>query len=227
MWYATNSLFSTGGPYLRVEGKAAQFQLAQFGGVTILGLALCYIIAFHFKAILLSAEAPERSPEWPNLDRWWSEILRPLMCFLLHLLIGIVIPAQLLKHALPISDSTPDSQQEIIFALRKISLAALCFFYLPMAGLLVSKAPGVTALNPIRVVVGAVKAFRHYILSLLLFALSMGSAYLVVFAGAKLVISYPLDLPCWLLCFYFAIASSRALGRLYSANKSRLAWEPD
>lgn len=225
MWYAINDLFTTAGPYDQIPGRQIQFLVAQIVAATIFGLTGAYVVVFHLKVIATSSRGQLTVTEWPRLERWWEEILSPLLCVLFHIVLCVIIPATILRVLMPINAETPDLERDYIRAVRLVILLALGFFYLPMAGVLASIAPGVVALNPIRIIFGMVQTIRYYIVALFLFALSLGAVVFTWYVDTKLAIFFPLDLPFWMLAFFFSIATSRALGCLYAVNRDDLGWE--
>jgi len=222
MWYAINDLFATAGPYDQVPGREIQFLVAQIVAATLFGLTSAYVLVFHLKVIATSSRGQVTVTEWPRLDRWWEEILSPLLCMLFHLILCVIIPATILRVLMPITAETPELERDYIRAVRLVILLALGFFYLPMAGVLASIAPGVVGLNPLRIVIGMVQTVRYYIVALFLFALSLGAVAFTWYVDTKLAIFFPLDLPLWMLAFFFSIATSRALGCLYAVNRDDL-----
>jgi phosphotransferase system glucose/maltose/N-acetylglucosamine-specific IIC component len=206
-------------PFLSVAAKIT--------AAAIFGLGFAYLGAFHLGTIASTARDDSAVARWPTLDRWWEDILRPLLCMLFHVVLCIVIPAWILRFALPTPDVMPQDEKDYIRAVRVVALLAMGFFYLPMTAVLASMAPGVSAMNPLRVVIGVFQTVRQYVVALFLFALCLGSVYLTLYFGRETLISFPLDFPLWAASLYLSLATARALGRLYRVNREGLGWEQD
>jgi hypothetical protein len=225
LWYWTGSLAAEG------DDKGLQAEQGLFAAVArIVTAALCclgfaYVGAFHLKTITSTARNEPGVTGWPGLERWWEDILRPVLFMLFHLVLCIVIPARILAFALPITAETAQDEAAYIRAVRVAVLLAMGFFYLPMTAVLASLSPGVSAMNPLRAVIGMFQAARQYVVALFLFALCLGSVYLTLYFGRETLISFPLDFPLWMASFYFSLATARALGRLYLASREELGWE--
>ena len=201
------------------EGLNPQHQ-AILGIVTVIVMVLFfgYLLAFHFRLIAASSRGQAKLPHWPSLDQWWPEIMRPTLCLLFHLLVGIVIPARILGFVFP--DKVMEIPAEV---LRGAIVATLAFAYMPMAGLLVCSAQGVAALNPIRVIVGLFQTLRYYIFAMFFFAMSILSLGTTVSLGQKFpLFGFPLDVPLWMFTFYMSFTVARALGRLYAVSENTL-----
>lgn len=206
------------------EGLNAQ-HLAILGIVTLIVIVLFfgYLLAFHFRLIAASSRGQEKLPHWPSLDQWWPDILRPQLCLLFHLLLGIVIPSRILGFIFP--EKVMEVPAEVV---RGVIVATIAFVYMPMAGLLVCSARGVAALNPIRVIVGLFQTLRYYMFAMFFFAMSILSLWATVYLAREFpLFGFPLDIPLWTLTFYMSFTVARALGRLYAVSKSTLDWEDD
>jgi tetratricopeptide (TPR) repeat protein len=228
--FAATMLLS-GGKTASILGEARDLKALNPEHMVILGvltvivmvLFLGYLLAFHFRLIASSSRGQVSLPHWPSLDHWWPDIMRPILCLLFHLLVGIVIPARILGFIFP--DKVMEVPAEVV---RGLIVATLAFAYMPMAGLLVCSARGVAVLNPIRVIVGLFQTVRYYMFAMFFFAMSILSLGAIVYLSREYpLFGFPLDIPLWMFTFYMSFTVARSLGRLYAVSKSTLEWEGD
>ncbi|MDP6115053.1 MAG: hypothetical protein QGF00_17305 [Planctomycetota bacterium] len=203
--------------------NSQQFAILGIVTVIVMLLLLGYILAYHFRLIASSSRGQVKLPHWPSLDQWWPDILRPMLCLLLHFVLSVVILARILGFLFP--EKVMDIPAEVV---RGVIVATLAFIYMPMAGLLVCSAQGVAAINPIRVIVGLLQTLRYYMFAMFFFAMCILSLGITIYLGQEYpLFGFPLDVPLWMFTYYMSFTVSRSLGRLYAVSKDTLDWEEE
>lgn len=182
-------------------------------------ISIGYLYAIMQKIIVHSAQGDDETPNFPDLNEWWPDILQPFL-FLLGVFLVSFLPGLVLL--LVSGDNV---------ALKILSIVVLCFgtFYFPMALLAVAVSDNFVALSPHIVVPSMFRVFRPYTAAFILLA----TLFALRLAGGWAAHLIPLETFFWKLLatvimgfvsLYLLTVNMRVLGLLFRSYRARLGW---
>ena len=194
------------------------------GGLVMILLALYmtgFLTAYLRRVITSTALGDATMPDWPDVDDFADDILRPVFQLLSTVLISFAPAIGLLVYA-----ATHDyrSLNWLDWALPGCGLLGCVYF--PMAFLAVAMFDSVGALNPLLVIPAIFRVLRHYCLTVLMLAAILVLRWVVLERLAAHTRFLPL-LPGILMNFvglYLLVVEMRILGLLYQNKKVELDW---